>query len=62
MEAAIRRDGPSVAAGKGFARACGSVFPGSRTGDPDPEGRAAGAPDVTDGGGVLEGGARPPLL
>jgi long-chain acyl-CoA synthetase len=43
------------------ARAGESVSPGPPTSPPDPKGRAEGAPNVPDRGGVLEGGARPPL-
>jgi (E)-4-hydroxy-3-methylbut-2-enyl-diphosphate synthase len=47
---------------KGFARASDDVFPGSRASHGDAKRCAEGAPSVPDGGGVPEGGARPPLL
>jgi hypothetical protein len=51
-----------VVVSMGFAR---RVSPSSRhrqTSAPDPKGCAGpGAPNVSDGGGVLEGGTRPPL-
>src|SRR5215471_18535413 len=45
----------------GLRPVCESVFPRSPGVGCRPEGCAAGAPNVPDGGGVLEGGARPHL-
>ncbi len=53
--------GSSAAASKGFARAPEYVFPRSATSHSDPKGWTEGPPSVPDRGGVLEGGARPPL-
>jgi hypothetical protein len=52
---------PDVVTNKGFARVCESVFPRSRTSQGAPEGWTEGPLNVPDGGGVLEGGACPPL-
>jgi len=54
------RQNRTVAASKGFARACESVFLRSRTWSTDPKGWTGGPPNVQTAGGFRKGGL-PPL-
>jgi len=54
-------EGTELAVSMGFALCVSPSSRDRRTSAADPEGCAGGAPNVPDRGGVLEGGACPPL-